>query len=350
MKESTDVAADYRLFDAGDIALQCGKTFRGARLAYKTFGQLNAEGSNAIVLCTPFCGSHLDIQWMVQPGMALDPQRYFIVIPSLFGNGLSSSPSNQPAAPGTDPFPLFTITDNIRVQHQLLFGHLGVRRLALAHGWSMGGMQAFHWAALYPELVERIGVACGAARCAPHNHVFLEGVRSALIADPAWQDGWFSSVPQRGLRAVGRIYAGWAMSQSYYREARWRDAGFSSLEDYLVRFWETNYLRRDANNLLAHIATWQQGDISANAMYQGDFERALGAIEADALVMPCDQDLYFRVEDNRREVAHMRHAELRPIVSEWGHRAGNPAQNPVDAAFIDQGLKQLLARPGSAAQ
>ena len=347
MSTPTADASGYEVFEAGDIALQCGRTFRNARLAYKTFGQLDAEGSNAIVLCTPFCGSHLDIQWMVKPGAALDPERYFIVIPSLFGNGLSSSPSHCSASERDAPFPLFTFTDNIRVQHDLLFGHLGVKRLALVHGWSMGGMQAYHWGALYPDQVERIGVACGAARCAPHNHVFLEGVRTALIADPAWRDGWFSSVPERGLRAVGRIYAGWAMSQAYYREECWREAGFTSLEDFLVRFWEANYLRRDADNLLAHIATWQHGDIAANDRYQGDFARALGAICADALVMPCESDLYFQVEDNRREVARMPRAELRPIVSDWGHRAGNPAQSPADAAFIDQGLKQLLARPGS---
>ena len=274
---------------------------------------------------------------------------YFIVIPSLFGNGLSSSPSNQPASRAGDTFPLFTFADNIRAQHRLLFEHLGVRRLALACGWSMGGMQAYHWAALYPELVDRIAVVCGAARCAPHNHVFLEGVKAALTTDAAFRDGRFVAVPERGLRAVGRIYAGWAMSQGYYREERWRAAGFSSLEDFLVRFWEANYLRRDAANLLAHIATWQNGDISANSLYGGDFARALAAIRARAYVMPCTTDLYFQVEDNRREVQQMRHAVLRPIESDWGHRAGNPAQNPADAAVVDGALRELLLLPPPAA-
>ncbi|CAN5471094.1 alpha/beta fold hydrolase [soil metagenome] len=341
----SSAAVDYEIFEAGDIALQCGRTYRNARLAYKTWGKLNADGTNVIVYCTPFGGSHLDIQWLIRPGGALDPERYFIVVPSLFGNGLSSSPSNRPETEAGEPFPLFTVTDSVRVQHELLFGQLGVKRIALAHGWSMGGMQAYHWAALYPGLVERIGVACGAARCAPHTFVFLEGVKAALMGDPAYRDGWFHSVPEKGLRAVGRVYAGWAMSQSYYREERWREIGFESLEDYLVRFWEANYLRRDANNLLAHIATWQHSDIAANELYEGNFAKALGAIEARALVMPGSNDLYFQVEDNRREVALMRRAELRPIVSDWGHRAGNPAQSPSDAAFIEQGLRQLLDTP-----
>jgi homoserine O-acetyltransferase len=69
----------------------------------------------------------------------------------------------------------------------------------------------------------------------------------------------------------------------------------------------------------------------------------LGAIEARAMVMPCETDLYFTVEDNRREVARMKHAELRPIPSIWGHRAGNPMFNPEDAKFINDAVKDLLA-------
>jgi len=90
--------------------------------------------------------------------------------------------------------------------------------------------------------------------------------------------------------------------------------------------------------------TWQHADISANEIYGGDLGKALGAIRADAIVMPSETDLYFTVEDNRREVARMPTAELRPIPSIWGHRAGNPAQNPQDAKFIDLAVRELLAR------
>jgi homoserine O-acetyltransferase/O-succinyltransferase len=96
--------------------------------------------------------------------------------------------------------------------------------------------------------------------------------------------------------------------------------------------------------LLAMLWTWQHADISANELYNGDLGKALGAIAADALVMPCETDLYFTVEDNRREVAQMRRAELRPIPSIWGHRAGNPAQHPPDAKFLDDAVRELLAR------
>jgi homoserine O-acetyltransferase len=207
----------------------------------------------------------------------------------------------------------------------------------------MGGLQAFHWAALYPSAVQTLAVLCGAAKTSPHNKVFLEGVRATLTADSHYQDGHFIGFPERGLRAVGRVYAGWALSQTFYRDELWRGMGFSSVEDYLVSSWEGSMLRRDPDNILAHLWAWEHADISANELYGGDIVRALKAIEARAIVMPGATDLYFQVEDNRREVAHMRHAELRVIPSDWGHRAGNPLNSVADTRFIDSALAELLA-------
>ncbi len=166
---------------------------------------------------------------------------------------------------------------------------------------------------------------------------------NALMADAAFQDGVFTQRPVRGLRAMGRVYAGWALSQTFYREELWRSLGASSLEDYLVTCWETNFARRDPSDLLAQFRTWQNGDISANAMYQGDLSRALAGIKARTLLMPGDHDLYFQVEDNRLEMRHLRDAELHPIPSIWGHRAGNPLTQPQDRAFIEARVRALLA-------
>ena len=118
--------------------------------------------------------------------------------------------------------------------------------------------------------------------------------------------------------------------------------GFASLEDS-VRFLEGYFRRRDANDLLAMLWTWQHADISANDIYQGDFTSALRAITARAMVMPGETDLYFRVRDNELEVEHMLSAEVRPIPSIWGHVAGMGI-NPTDNEFINAALKELLAK------
>jgi homoserine O-acetyltransferase len=338
---------DYPVFDAGDVALQSGAVFPSMKLAYKTYGRLNAARDNVIVYPTSFSAQHYDTEWLISPEGVLDPDRYFVVIPNLFGNGLSSSPSNSPDALVAGRFPQISYHDAVAVQRRLLVEQFGIEKVALVYGWSMGGMQAYHWAALYPDMVERAAVVCGSARCAPFNHVFLEGVKAALTGDPAFQDGRFVSKATTGMRAMGRVYAGWALSHAFYREEAWRGLGFDSLEDFLARSWDGAFARRDANDLLAQITTWQNGDVSRCAQFGGDLAKALGAIRARMLLMPGQTDSYFQPSDNAAELALLVNAgsaELWPIPSIYGHRAGNPVHIPADRAFLREKIQQLLAQ------
>ncbi|SDH97749.1 alpha/beta fold hydrolase [Alloyangia pacifica] len=330
------------LFDAGNVRLQSGRTFRNMKLSYATYGTLNAARDNVILYPTSYGAQHQEVEFMVGPGAALDTDRYFVIIVDLFGNGLSSSPSNTPWPDTGDRYPHVTVFDAVHVQRRMLRELWGIERIALVYGWSMGAMQAYHWAALFPEAVPKAAILCGAARCAPHNRVFIEGIEAALKADPAWIDGAFREVPRRGLRAMGRIYAGWALSQDFYRAEEWRKLGATSLEDYVITFWEGHFSRRDASDLLAQFWTWKHGDISANEQFDGDFAAALTAIRARVLLMPGDRDLYFRVADNQNELRHLGSASLVEIPSIWGHRAGHPANQPDDRAFIERHVRELL--------
>ena len=334
---------DHETFELGDVVLQSGLTLRNATLAYKTYGTLNEGRDNAIVFPTFFSSQHSANEPMIGPGMALDPDRYFIIVPNLFGNGLSSSPSNTPPPYDRARFPGITYYDNITCQHRLVTEQFGIQRIALVCGFSMGAQQSFHWGAMFPDMVERIAPWCGSARTSPHNFVFLEGVKAALQADEAWRSGWYDRPPTKGIRAMARVYAGWAPSPAFYREKVYLKMGFSSLEDYLVMAWEGRYLQLDANDILSMVWTWQHGDISANPLYKGNFEAALGSTKAKALVMPSQTDQYFPPEDSELEVPNMPNAELRVIPSIWGHLAGGPGRNPEDTRFIDEALKELLA-------
>ncbi len=333
------MSSDVTVFEAGDLALTSGQTLPGARLVYKAYGTLNAARDNVIVAPTHYAGQHTDTAWLVGEGKALDPRHWFILIPNMLGNGLSSSPSNTPAPFDGPRFPKVTLADNIRLQHRLLTQGLGVTRVQLVVGFSMGAQQAYHWAALYPELVARIAPICGSARTARHNFVFLEGLKAALTADSAFAGGSYATPPVTGLKAFARVYAGWMFSQAFYRERiDQTQMGAPDLQTFLA-FLEGHFLARDANDLLTMLDSWQTADIAAG----GDLTAALAAIRARALVMPCETDLYFPVADSAAEVASLPDAELRPIPSIWGHMAAS-GLNPVDAAFIDARLKDLLAR------
>jgi homoserine O-acetyltransferase len=336
------MADDYQVFELEDLTLQQGITLPRAEVAYQTYGRLADDKANVILYPTSYGAQHSDIDWLIGPGRVLDPSDWFIVIPNMFTNGLSTSPSNLTAPFGPDRYPVFTHWDNVHAQRRLLNEVFGVERLALVYGWSMGAQQALHWGAIFPEQVERICAVCGSARTSIHNKVFLQGVRAALTGDEHWRGDHFAGHPVRGLRAMGRVYAGWAMSQAFYRAKLYEQVGFSSLEDFLVRSWEANFLRRNAHDLLASLDTWMASDIADNVIYDGDLAQALGAITARSVIMPSRTDLYFTPEDSEIETALMPNASYRPIESIWGHRAGNPTFNPTDEAALRDAVADLL--------
>jgi homoserine O-acetyltransferase/O-succinyltransferase len=334
-------------FDAGDITLQSGTRLSSARLSWKTHGVLSAARDNVIVYPTSYGAQHPDLEWLIGPDKILDPTRWFIVIPDMFGNGLSSSP----AEPGASDYPtLVTIYDNVQSQRQALRALFGIERVACVYGWSMGALQAYHWAALFPASVDRIVVNCGVARTAVHNQVFLRSLMATLEASPQHVgNGRFSAEPRAAKRAFGRIYAAWALSQDFYRarlhlaDGPEPNLGAPDLETFLKTDWEDRFGIRPAANLYAQLRTWDAADISANALYDGDLPRALRAIQARVLLLPGATDLYFRTADNEAELPYLRHALLRPIPSIWGHRAGNPVVNPADLEFIKKEVQAWLA-------
>jgi homoserine O-acetyltransferase len=333
--------AGFDTYELGDVPLQSGAVLRDAKLAYATYGTLNAAGDNAVVLPTFYTGTHVRNEPLFGAGRAIDPARHFVVSINLFGNGYSSSPSNTPPPQDRPRFPRVTLFDNVACQHRLLTERLGVRRIALVLGWSMAAMQAYQWAAQYPDMVEAILPYCGAARCSPINYAFLDGPKAALQADCAWNSGDYTKPPETGLRAFGRVYVAWAYSHDFFAKRLYRDLGFATLEDF-VRDWEEDHLNWDANDLIAKIWTWQHGDIGDNAIYAGDFTRALQSITARAILMPCSTDMYFVPADNAAEVANMRRAQLRVFASPWGHCVASPGRLPEFQRALDEAAAELL--------
>jgi homoserine O-acetyltransferase len=332
---------DHEVFTLHDFELQSGDVLPEARLAYKTYGELNANADNVVVLPTFYTGSHMRNEGFFGPGRAIDPVRHFVVSINMFGNGISSSPSNTPPPFDAASFPRITLYDNIRAQYRLLTEGLGVNRIALVTGWSMAGCQSFQWGAQYPDFVGAILPFCASAKTSEHNIVFLEGVKAALQADAVYADGSYSEPPIKGLKAFGRVYAGWAFSQTFYRQQMYRLKGFDSAEE-LLQDWEQDHLNWDANDLLCKLWTWQQGDISANPVYRNDFKAALNAITADTIVIVCENDLYFRPEDNQLEIEHIIGGELRIYRSPWGHCVASPGNDPEFERYLDQAILELL--------
>ncbi|WP_328519984.1 alpha/beta fold hydrolase [Kribbella sp. NBC_00359] len=324
-------------FELGDLEVENGGVIRNAKLSWQTHGTLSPARDNVIVYPCSYGATHETQEWLIGPDGVLDPERWFIVIPDMFSNGLSSSASTDREFPS-----LVTMADNVHAQHRLLTELFGIDRLAAAYGFSMGAGQAYHWAALYPDFVERAILVCGSARTSPHNRVFLSGLLRILEAAPEYDGkGRFTAEPVAAKRAFAHVYAGWGLSQDFYRARLFESAlGAPDLDSYLQTDWVDRFAEGGAADQYAQALTWLEADISTS--YDGDLDAALGAITARVLLMPSATDLYFRTADNELELASLGKAELVEIPSVWGHRAGSPRDIPADLDFLRRHVRDWL--------
>ncbi|MEM7176318.1 MAG: alpha/beta fold hydrolase [Pseudomonadota bacterium] len=314
-----------------NLPLAAGGFLPDARCRYAVWGRLNRARDNLVLYPTRFGGMHEQNAFLIGKGRALDPERYCILVPNMLGNGQSSSPSNRA------DFPLVSHADNIELQRRLIAARFDEAPIALAVGWSMGAQQSYRWAVAEPDRVARLLTICGTARTTPHNRVFLESLLAALEADPAYGTG---VSPVKGLRAVGRIYAGWAYSQPWIKRSGFADpayGGYPTLDAWLEDYWDKLFMARDAGDITTMARTWIANDVADG----GDLAQALGRITAKTQVMTATTDLYFTSLDCRAEAAMIPGATYREIETDWGHMCGS-GQSARDTAVIDGAIKTLL--------
>jgi homoserine O-acetyltransferase len=323
-----------------NFTLKYGVTIN-LELSYLTTGELNEKKDNVIIYPTRYAGTHLEQGYLIGEQLALNPKDYFIIIPNMFCNGVSSSPSNTIEPLNGPNFPLITIQDNVIAQQNLVTNLYGIEKIKLVVGWSMGGQQAYQWATQYPDMVENIAAMCAHAKTSGHTHVFLEGMYAALTSDLNWNEGNYKEQPNAGKTTMAMAWAGWALGQNWFREKLYLNDGYKSPQEVLDKLWKTIYYKRDANDLLAMIRTWQEHDISNNEKFNGNIEEALSSIKANVVLMPGINDLYFPPEENKEELKSLENGKLEIIPSNYGHYAG-AAKSKEDLDFVNNQIKTLL--------
>ena len=215
---------DRRVTLLGPLPLDCGAALAPVDIAYETYGALNADKSNAVLICHALTGDQYVAsthpitgkpgwwQRLVGAGKPVDPARHFIVCANVIGSCMGSSGpatvNRATGAPWGMDFPVLSIADMVRAQ-ALLLDHLGIETLAAVIGGSMGGMQALSCPVLYPDRVRAALVIASTARHSAQNIAFHEVGRQAIMADPRWRKGAYyadGDVPASGL-AVARMAA-----------------------------------------------------------------------------------------------------------------------------------------------
>lgn len=330
----------YELIDIGRLELEEGGVLPSVELAVAQHGKLNAAKDNAILVPTWYSGtSKIMEQVYIGPGRALDPEKYFIVVVNQIGNGLSTSPhsSEDPVA-----FPRVRIGDDVRAQHRLLTERLGIDRLALVVGGSMGAQQTYEWAVRYPDLVRRAAPIAGTAKNTEHDFVFTETLVEAITTDPGFAGGRYRSSAEvaAGLKRHARMWTVMGWSTEFFQQGRHRELGFADMQAFVDGFMTGYFAPMDPNDLLAMAWKWQRADVSRHT--GGDLAAALGRIRAKTFVMPISHDMFFPPADAQREAKLIPGAEFRPIESIDGHLAlfGTDAKA---IEQLDANLKALLA-------
>jgi len=278
----------HQSFAVGDFKLESGETIRDFSISYVTHGTLNADKSNAILMVTAIGGNHHRLDFMIGPGKALDPDKYFIVCTDAIGNGLTSSPSNSKLQPHMS-FPKFVMRDMVQSQYRLMKEKLGIDHVVAVVGPSMGGMQALQWGVSHPGYMDALVAMVPLAKTPAWSVAVVEASRKAVMNDPAWKGGDYDAPPEKGIRLWRDI-----LQLLSARTPDMYSAQFKNGMDVLpwMEAQETALLKAfDANDWIYQTWAYQSHDVGTTPGFGGDTAKALASIKAKTLILTGTKDL-----------------------------------------------------------
>ena len=350
--DSVGIVKTQIIHSSEALVLECGKTLSEYDIAYETYGELNADASNAILICHALSGDQhaagyhsMDDKkagWWdsaIGPGKAIDTNRFFVVsINNLGGCKGSSGPNTINPATGRywgPDFPIVTVKDWVLCQHRFMLS-LNIAHWCAVIGGSLGGMQVLQWTIDFPDLIKYAIVIAAAPKLSAQNIAFNEVARQSIMADPDFCDGRYlekNTVPRRGLmlaRMLGHItyLSDDAMRDKFGRELREGKLNFGfdvdfQVESYL-RYQGRSFVDRfDANTYLLMTKTLDYFDPAS--AYDDNLALALQRTGAKFLVISFTSDWRFAPERSREIVKQLLQAEKQvsyiEIEANQGHDA-----------------------------
>ncbi|AVX20597.1 MULTISPECIES: homoserine O-acetyltransferase [Carboxydocella] len=339
-------------YSFSNFRLESGANLPLVDIVYETYGTLSRAKDNVVIVCHALTGSahaagyhspqeKMPGWWdpLIGPGKVLDTNRFFIIclniLGSCYGSTGPASPHPDDGTPYAMRFPVITIRDMVRAHFQVI-KHLGIEKIRLVIGGSLGGMQALEWALLYPDMVENLICIAAPARLYPQAIAFNEVGRQAIMSDPEWRQGNYypGKGPVNGLaiaRMLGTITyrSDLSMNLRFGRKsAPLPPNGYYSfdqkfeVETYLHYHGQALVQRFDANSYLYLTKAMDYHDISFN---RGKYEEIFADIKAKTLVIGIDTDILFPTYQQQEIVKNMvkyyRPAYYREITSPHGHDA-----------------------------
>ncbi len=318
-------AQELKYAHLGDFRLESGETIRDCQIGYRTFGKLNHDRSNAILIPTWANGTSDQLKSSVGPYALLDDSKYFIVAVDALANGVSSSPSNSPSQPHMR-FPKITVRDMVNSQHRLVLKILAIQHLKAVVGVSMGGMQAFQWMVAYPYFMDIAIPIVGSPRLAPYDVLLWQLQIDAIKNDARWNEGEYTQNPAKKVEfEIGALLL---TTPEHYNLKKTRADVLSDLAK------AESDPTTDGNNKIRQAEAMIALDVSAD--YGHAMGRAAAAVKAKVLVIVSRYD-HVVTPKPALDFAAMIHSRVIELESNCGHSFGECDNEKVAAA-----VKQFL--------
>jgi homoserine O-acetyltransferase/O-succinyltransferase len=316
------------------FALECGEILPELDIAYHTYGTMNADGSNVIWVCHALTGSSDAADWwagLIGHGKFFNPFEHFIVCANMIGSHYgSTSPLSIDPKTGRfygHHFPIITIRD-VAKAHHLLAQHLGIQRIKLCIGGSMGGQQVLEWAIQEPDFFDQIAViACG-PKMMPWAVALNETQRMAIEADPSVSAENVAKITDLDeLKSVGAkgMEAARAIGMLSYRSYEGYNIAQLDDNDFIDTFKVQSYQRyqgaklRTRFNALSYLSVSKTMDSHNVGRNRGGLTKALEQIKADTLIVGIQSDILFPIEEQAALAAYIPKSRFEVINSKFGH-------------------------------
>ncbi|HEY0236777.1 MAG TPA: alpha/beta fold hydrolase [Afipia sp.] len=339
-KASTPAQPQHQTYHEGDLKLESGDAIKDFSISYVTHGTLNAKKSNAILMVTAIGGNHHRLDFMIGPGRALDPDKYFIICTDAISNGLTTSPSNSSAQPRMQ-FPKFLIRDMVESQYRLTKEKFGIEHLVAVVGPSMGGMQTLQWGVSHPDDMDALVAMVPLTKTPGWTVAVLEATRKAIMEDPAWKDGNYDTPPEKGVRLWRDI-----LQLLAARTPDLYTAQFKTGTDVLP--WmeqQENALMKafDADDWIYQTWAYEKHDVGTTPGFDGDTAKALASIKAKTLILTGTKDLLnpeFEPTEMGKNIPHVTMKTISPGTV-TGHASAGGA-GAADVEFLNREVGAFL--------
>jgi len=330
----------HQLFNEGDLKLESGEVIKDFSISYVTHGTLNANKSNAILMVTAISGNHHRIDFMIGPGKALDPDKYFIIATDAIANGLTTSPSNSMAQPRMS-FPKFTIRDMVESQYRLLKDKFGIEHLVAVVGPSMGGMQTLQWGVSHPDMMDGLVAMVPLAKTPAWTVAVLETTRRAIMLDPAWNGGNYTAIPDKGVRLWRDILNLLAARTPDMYQAQFKNG--TDVLPWMTQQEDAVMKAFDANDWIYQTWAYEKHDVGTTPGFNGDTEKALGSIKAKTLILTGTKDLLNPESEPKSVASSIKDVRVTTISpgTVTGHASAGGGF-PTDVEFLNHEAKGFL--------